>query len=229
VALLTFRVSEILTLTVPFFVHHDGRNFSWRWFRLENVDREILEEVVLPGNERVLAGKRYTATAAGAVSKEIRVPFCDWCGRRLGEKDRTIICCVCRRKLCESPSCAIALEGRNYCPEHAQQSLPISRLQWKIIHGLINVLSLDEIKDLTHTKRDDLVPALAQLKIIGYIEKKGISLFSHYEVLDRGVLAWRTYHKAFTDSDIAYFVSEVGSYLREVSGRGAKKCGGERR
>jgi len=229
VALLTFRVSEILTLTVPFFVHHDGRNFSWRWFRLENVDREILEEVVLPGNERVLAGKRYTATAAGAVSKEIRVPFCDWCGRRLGEKDRTIICCVCRRKLCESPSCAIALEGRNYCPEHAQQGLAISRLQWKIIHGLINVLSLDEIKDLTHTKRDDLVPALAQLKIIGYIEKKGISLFSHYEVLDRGVLAWRTYHKAFTDSDIAYFVSEVGSYLREVSGRGAKKCGGERR
>jgi len=196
---------------------------------LENTQRDILEEIVIPEDEHVLTSKRYSATAAGTVLKEIRVGFCDWCGRRLGENDRTIICCMCRRKLCESPSCALVLDGRNHCPEHAQQSLPISRLQWKVIHGLVNSLSLDEIRDLTRTKRNDLVPALDQLKASGYVEKKGISLFSRYEVLDRGVLAWRTYCGAFADSDTAYFVSEVESHLREVSEYGAKRCGGKRR
>jgi hypothetical protein len=196
---------------------------------LENADRDILEELVIPERERVLTSKRYGTTATGTVLKEIHVGFCDWCGRRLAENDRTIICCVCRRKLCESPSCVVAIDGRSYCLEHAQQSLPLSRFQWKIIHGLINALSLDEIKDLARTTRGDLIPALVQLKARGYIKKKGVSLLSRYEVLERGVLAWRTYHKAFTDSDMAFFVSEVNSHLNEVNEYDVKKRRGERR
>lgn len=190
-------------------------------FQFENIDRDILEEIVIPENERVLTSKRYGTTAAGTVFKEIRVGHCDWCGRRLGE--RTVICCSCKRKLCELPSCAISLEGKNYCPEHAQQILPLTRLQFKILHGLIYELDLTSIRELARSNRLEFDVALNQLRVNGYVEKKGLSLFSVNVVSDRGILAWKKYQCVFGPGDVSHFIEEVQNHLKEVEHVGIER------
>jgi len=181
---------------------------------LENVDRDILEERVVPEKEKVLTSKRYMTTAAGTVLREIRVSFCDYGGERLSDSEQTVICCEDQRKLCNSH--AIRYLGRYYCPDCLQHVLPLDRLQFKIIHGLINELSLDDIRELARSKKDEFHSALSDLVVDGYLEKKGISLFSYYEVLDRGILAWRTYLQAFNEADVAQFMQEVDEHLKEV-------------
>jgi hypothetical protein len=90
-----------------------------------------------------------------------------------------------------------------------QQILPLDRLQFKIIHGIINKLELDEIKDLIHSRKEEFDSALNRLRISGYLDKKGISLFARYEILERGILAWKTYYRPFSsDGEIAYFIEQ---------------------
>lgn len=198
---------------------------------LENEDnvRAFLEEVVLPEKETVLTSKRYVTTATGTILRETRVAFCDRCGYRLDSDKVTIICCICRRKLCDSPRCAIYYRGRHYCENDLQQILPLNRLQFKIIHGLSNNLELDKIKELARSKDGEFHLAINALRHHNYIDKKGVSLFSHYEVLEHGILAWRTYHKAFSDADVAYFGYEVENHLKEVNRTDSKNRGRENR
>jgi hypothetical protein len=185
--------------------------------------RDILEERELPEREKVLTSKRYMTTAAGKVLRETRIAFCDWCGSRLDNNRVTIICCICGRKLCNSPSCATSYEGRHYCEDDLQQILPLEKLQFKVIHGLVYGLSLDKIKELTHCQREEFDPALEELLNRKYIEKKGISIFAYYQVLDHGILAWKTYYDAFMKGDVAHFIEEIDNHVAEENENAPKR------
>jgi len=103
-------------------------------------------------------------------------------------------------------------------------------LGFKIIHGLVIGLELDEITDLTGCKRDTFKSALNQLAVNGYVEKIGVSLYSYPHVLDRGILAWKTYDKAFSkDEDVCYFIGEVKRRLEEVRRDGVERQDRKRR
>ena len=195
---------------------------------MENLERDIVEEKTLPEREGVLASKRYATTAPGTVLKEVRVAFCDSCGRRLNGNDATVLCCVCKKKLCPSP-CAIVFEGKHYCEDDLQRVLPLSRLQWKILHGLISELPLDEVRDLVRSRKQEFRSALNELRVNGYVERRGVSLFASHELLDRGIMAWKTYQRAFADGDVSHFMDEVKARLEEVSEDGAKRPCGKRR
>ena len=193
---------------------------------MEHVEEDTTfhEELVLPEKEGILASTRYVTTAAGAILKETRVSFCDCCGYRLDEKKATILCCVCRRKTCDSPQCAIDYRGRHYCEDCLQQVLPLTKLQFKIIHGLINELDIHQIKDLTRSKREEFVSTLSELQVNGYIERRGISFFACYEIFDRGILAWKTYYRSFSsDGEIAYFIEDVKNHVKERDENEAKR------
>ena len=193
-------------------------------------DKVILEERILPERSRLLGGKRYITKANGLVLRESFVCFCDSCGFRLDQEKPVIICQVCRRKLCSSPSCAILYSGRHYCPQDLQQILPLKRLQFKIIHGLINELSLGSIKDLTHSKREEFTVVVDELKLRGYVERKGFSLFSYYQLLELGILAWRTYYRSFSaDDDVSYFIEEVTKKVQESGDHADKRNDGASR
>ena len=178
---------------------------------MEDVDEDttFLEETVVPAKEGgVLSSKRYATTINGIVLTQTGVAFCDHCLSRLDDKT-TILCCDCGRKLCNSPQCAIHYRGRHYCEDCLQLILQLDRLQFKIIHGLINKLRLDQIKKLAHSKREEFDSALNQLVVNGYLDKKGISLFAHHEILERGILAWKTYYRSFSsEGEIAYFLEQ---------------------
>ena len=197
---------------------------------LENTNRDktILQERVLVEEKGVLTSKRYASRADGTVLREIRVAFCDYGGERLSDAEQTLVCCQDQVKLCKSH--AIRYLGKYYCPDCLQQALPLSRLQFKILHGLIKEIEgLHDIKDLTRSKKEDFDSALDRLRDSGYLEKKGISLFSYYEVTDHGVLAWRTYLEAFADGDVLQFMEEVERHLEEVKQSVDKKHVGNSR
>jgi len=96
-------------------------------------------------------------------------------------------------------------------------------LQFKIIHGLINGLEIETIKDLVRSKDDEFHSALNDLRLQSYIEKKGVSIFSYYEATDHGILAWKTYYEAFAESDVGHFIEEVKNHPKEVKQSADKK------
>jgi hypothetical protein len=193
---------------------------------MEDMERDILEEVVLPEREGILTSKRYSTTAAGTVRRETRLPFCDYGGERISEGEQTIVCCEDRKKLCKYH--AIKYLERNYCLDCLQRHLPLSRLQFKILHGLIKGLQLHRIKEIARSRVEELRAALDELKAQGYVEKKGISLFSYYEAVDRGILAWKTYSATFANSDVAHFIEEVENHLKEVEHSHVERSNRER-
>ena len=190
---------------------------------LENTDREktVYEERVIPEEqerEHVLTSKLYKTTEAGIVEKEIRVSFCSWCQKRISQSEKTTLCCICRRVLCDAPSCAIAFEGKHYCRDDLQRILPMNKLQFLLVHSLLEGLTLDEIKELSRSEKESFRSALNQARAAGLVEKKGIGIFSHYDVSHQGVLCWRTHYPAFSqDGDVSFFLEEVERCLEEVN------------
>ena len=190
----------------------------------------MYEERVIPEQELVLTSKRYKTTEAGIVAKEVRVSFCSWCQKRISQSEKTTLCCVCRRVLCDEPSCAIALEGRHYCRDDLQRILPMNKLHFLLVHGLLEGLTLDEIKELSRSEKEGFRSVLNQATIAGLIEKKGIGIFSRYEVSHQGVLCWRTHYPAFSrDGDVSFFLEEVERHREEVSRNECKRHSGKGR
>ena len=194
------------------------------------LEKTVYEERVVPEQEFVLTSKRYKTTEAGIVAKEVRVSFCSWCQKRISQSERTILCCICRRVLCDDPTCAMAFEGRHYCRDDLQRILPMNKLQFLLVHGLLEGLTLDEIKELSRSEKKGFRSALNQATISGLIEKKGVGIFSRCEVSHQGVLCWRTHYAAFSrEGDVSYFLEEVERHLAEVSGNERKRYSGKGR
>jgi len=193
-----------------------------------NRDKIVYEERVIPEEEYVLTSKRYKTTEAGSVAKEVRVSFCSWCQKRISQSENTTLCCVCHRVLCDDPSCSIAFSGKHYCRDDLQRILPMNKLQFLLMHGLLQGLTLDEIKELSRSEKESFRSALNQARAAGLVEKKGIGLFSHYDVSQQGVLCWRTHYATFSrDGDVSFFLEEVERRLEEVNENERKRRSGK--
>ena len=187
-------------------------------------DKTVYEETVIPEEEYVLTSKRYKTTETGTVAKEVRVSFCSWCHKRISQSEKTILCCICRRVLCDAPSCAIMLEGKNYCRDDLQQTLPMNKLHFLLVHSLLAGLTPDEIKQLSRCDKESFRSALKQARTAGLVEKKGIGIFSSYIVSHHGVLCWKTHYPALSrDGDVSFFIEEVERHLKEVNDHERKR------
>jgi hypothetical protein len=182
---------------------------------------DILEEIILPERAGVLGSKSYRSIN-GKILKTTRLIFCDSCGTRLDENKPIVICRTCGSKLCSSHSCAFEFQRKHYCEEHMQQLLPLSVHGFEILRCILAEVPPIEGCEFAHMTHDRYRLALNELLEAGYIEKKGISLARSYKVLDRGILAHRTYASAYSnDGNVVHFESELINYLQE---RMMKKC-----
>jgi hypothetical protein len=176
-------------------------------------ERDILEERVLPERTGVLGSKTYRSVN-GKIVKTTRTVFCDNCGYRLDEDKPIVICHACGKKLCSSRSCMFEYERKNYCEEHVQQLLPLSVHGFEMLRCLVAEVNPSMVRELGHVTRDTQKEALNELLEAEYIEKKGISLLTSYRLLDRGILAWKTYASAYShDGNVTHFESELANYL----------------
>lgn len=178
---------------------------------MENND--ILEEVVLPERVGFLGSKSYN-TINGKIVKTTRLIFCDNCGYRLDENKPIVLCKVCGKKLCSSHSCTFEYQRKHYCEEHMQQALPLSVHGFEILHCILAEVEPSRVREFANIKNDLYKEALNELLEVGYVEEKGISLFKTYKVLDRGILAWKTYLNAYAkQGDVAHFLQELTEEL----------------
>jgi len=171
-------------------------------------NNEILEEIVLP--ERIgFLGSRSYDTVNGKIVKTTRLIFCDNCGCRLDENKLIVLCKICGKKLCSSHSCTFEYQRKHYCEEHIQQILPLTAHGFEILHCVLAELEPGKVRELANISNDDYREALNELLELGYVKEKGVSLFKTYKVLDRGILAWKTYLNAYVmQGDVAHFLQK---------------------
>jgi hypothetical protein len=172
-------------------------------------NNEILEEIVLPERIGFLGSKSYE-TVNGKIVKTTRLIFCDNCGYRLDENKLIVLCKICGKKLCSSHSCTFEYQRKHYCEEHIQQILPLSAHGFEILHCIIAEVEPSRVPKFASISNDDYKEALNELVELGYVKEKGVSLFKTYKVLDRGILAWKTYLNAFTtQGDVTHFLQKL--------------------
>jgi len=177
---------------------------------------DILEEIILPERAGVLGSKSYQ-NVDGKILKVTRLVFCDNCKCRTSDDNNQLaLCIVCGKKLCSSSQCRFELRGKQYCPDHIQQVLPLSVHGFEILHCALAEVDVREVCEFAGITDDAYKAALNELLEAGYIEKRGISFLARHSALDKGLLAWTTYFGAYAgQGDVAYFFRKLSEHSRK--------------
>jgi hypothetical protein len=180
---------------------------------LEDENRILMEERYTAENEGILGSRTTSMSPDGSIHKTIGVPMCDSCGRTLaGER---VAVCKCKRKVC--PSCAIIHENQVYCRACAKQIVGLTKEDFFVLYGLANDASLKDVKHVSSMSSDTLEEALGTLLDREMIESKGISVFAHYSVTNKGLAALATCEQIFrNEADVIRFLVKLQEFTSGV-------------
>ena len=166
----------------------------------------LMEEHHLPEQEGFLGSKITSMGTDGAILKEVKAPFCDYCGLLL--KDSNPALCVCKRKVC--PACTIIHENRAYCRECAKQIVAVTKQDFFILYGLSHEASLSDIKGISAMSSESLEESLSSLSERSFVESGGIFIFARYSVTDRGLAALATAEQIYKgEGDVSQFIAKI--------------------
>jgi len=168
----------------------------------------LMDEQQDPAEIGQLGGKTLSTSTTGTVRRNVRIPFCDVCGKRVEEDDLTL-CYSCGRKVC-SEKCLVKFDAF-LCVECLKEKLPLSKKDFKILVGVTNdLVKVSEIEKVTKVPKDDVGVAVSNLIDLGLITKKGISIASKLEVTDEGLEALSAYRSVYgTDEDVVRLLNEL--------------------
>jgi len=174
----------------------------------------LMDEQHAPAEIGQLGGRTLSTSATGAVRRDVKVSFCDVCGKRIEEENLTL-CYSCGRKLCDK--CLIKLSADFLCVECLKDRLPLSKKEFKVLVAITNeIVRIGEIEKITKIVEDDVRSAVSNLLLLGLLRKKGISIASRLEVTHDGLEACGAYRAVYyTDEDVTRFYDEMASYLGE--------------
>ena len=147
--------------------------------------------------------------------RRIRVPCCDICGIRLG--DKYLVCPECRRKV--DSDCSVRIEHRRMCTVCLRTYLPLSKRAFLVIGCIANGISdRGTIHRLTKIDKGQVRDLLEQLAVFGMLEKKGVSVFSSFHITDSGMLAIGALRPIFgRDADTRHFSAVLQDFLKQAS------------
>lgn len=145
-------------------------------------NRIILEETTIPDEPGLLGGKTL-ASVSGSIQKIIKIPVCDFCGRKL-EQDLTI-CKRCGRKVCAR--CVVNFNAESLCAHCAAEVFQLNKIDVKVLTCFVcGVNDESSISQITGLSRREIRLTKAKLMELEMIRKKGISVLSSLEVTERG-------------------------------------------
>ena len=172
----------------------------------------ILDETHVPELFPVLlGGKSLLTTENGEVKRVIRHVFCYHCGAPL-TPDVAILCCGCRRVICTK--CAIRVEHEFYCLRCVIKLFQLNKREFKVLLAIsCGIQEISKINEVTGILRQEIIDCLRKLKSLGFISRRGLSIFSEVFVTDSGASALSAYLKAYSQE---FDVIEV---LRKIQGR----------
>lgn len=176
--------------------------------------RVLIEEKYVPEEERLLGGKTTSMLANGSIQKDVKIPFCDFCGKKLLEGEKLVLCSSCQRKICSS--CVIVHESKSYCRECAKQAISLTKQHFIVLFGTVNEVDLKNIKKFSCISSEDLRESLATLIERGLIERKGISVFTHYAATAKGFSVIQTCEQIYqNEGDAQRFMMKIQEFLGE--------------
>lgn len=180
---------------------------------MENLKKTLVEERYLPERKRLLGSKTTIMLSNGSIQKNVKIPFCDFCGSLLkGEK--LALCSSCQRKICTS--CVIVHENKNYCRDCAKQVISLTKEHFIVLFGIVKEVHLKNIKKFSHMSSENLRESLATLLERSLIERRGISVFTHYVATAKGLSVLQTCEQIYqNEGDAQSFVVKIQEFLRE--------------
>lgn len=175
----------------------------------------LMDEQHAPAEIGQLGGKMLSTSTTGSVRRNVRIPFCDVCGKRIKEENLTL-CYFCGRKVC-ADKCLVKLGVEFLCVECMKERLPLSKKEFKVLVAITNeIVRISEIEKITKIVKDDVRSSISNLLFLSLVRKKGISIASRLEVTHEGLEACGAYNAVYNaDEDVTRFYDELASYLSE--------------
>jgi hypothetical protein len=176
--------------------------------RLDRVEgnRIIFDERKIMAREREIDGKTYFSTPNGGILKEVRIPFCDVCGRK--EEDFNI-CTSCHHKICNS--CSISYRNQIYCKYCLSEILPLTKEEYKVLLGIFHGLkTIEELNKVTKIKEAEIRACIESLTKKEFIENSSFLFFFDVKILEKGLEALTVYRQLYgREEDVIQLESEV--------------------
>jgi len=179
------------------------KSLDERLKRLEEIaEREnILIEEKIPDSG--LGGKELFKSGKG-ISRIIKLPFCDICGKELKED---FYLCRCNKKVCSD--CVIKYENRVYCLECFESLLPISRKTYKVLLAIRNEITGNrKIRKISKMGKEEIKKSILELSELGFVRKEG--LLRRLRITDDGLIALDMCEQIYgNDADVLFLKSEI--------------------
>ena len=177
----------------------------------ERATGNILEEIQLPENRGLLGGRSLVISPRGGNQRITRIPFCDICGVRLGE--RYLVCPACGRKV--DANCFVSIEDQGICTACLRARLPLSKRAYKVlVCAANNVANTHVIEQVTRIGNREVRQILEELLAFSLVEKKGVFIFSTFKINDSGLVALGALRHIFgKDADVRYFDLALREFL----------------
>ena len=157
--------------------------------------RSILDERKVPAREGEFEAKSFFENQNG-VFKEVRVGYCDMCGRKPEEFN---ICTSCKRKLCKE--CSIEFNNRVYCFDCINEILPLNKEEYCVLAAIADgIKDLDSLEKVLKMKKEKIMECLKNLVEEQFVEIKGFLFFSEIRVLNDGLEALKVYRPYYKES-----------------------------
>jgi len=188
--------------------------------RLNQVEtgQVLMDEQHIPAKTGQFGGKTLLTSTTGAVQREVRVTFCDVCGKR-SEEEGLALCYVCGRKVC-ADRCLVKLGANFLCIECLKGQLPLSKKEFKVLIAIANeITNIYSISNVSSIEKDRVRASIARLLHFNLIVKRGVSIFSTLQITDEGLEALAAYRQVYTDEDVAQFEAAIQKNLSELSGK----------
>jgi hypothetical protein len=171
-----------------------------------------MEERYLPEHQRLLGSKTTSMNPDGSIIKELKIPYCDYCKKLLG--DKIALCSTCQKKLC--PLCSITYNSKTYCRECVQEIISVSKQQFLVLFGVASELRPKSIRKISFMNQDKLRECISALLSRKLIEICGVAFFAHYTATDEGLALIQTCEQVYQqEKDVQNFMAKVQEFLGE--------------
>ena len=179
---------------------------------MNNGNKIIIEERHLPEDEGILSSKTTSTSPEGSLLKDIRVPFCNCCGRLL--RDEPLALCSCKRIICQS--CVILHEDKIYCRDCAKQLTGIAKEDFFLLYGIAKEAPLKNVKSASSMGSTLLESSLQMLLERKLLEKKGLLIFTSYKITNSGQALLATSEQIYcNEKDVLSFLSKLSELTTE--------------
>src|SRR3989304_9205086 len=177
---------------------------------MENKDPSDSQGIMIDESKVIerggLGGKTISSSSTGSMKKQILIPICHVCGRKLG--DYIAVCEECGNPC--SPECVVNFDGISRCLKCLQLGFP--KKFFKILFCVF--LPARKIHRATGIAKEEVKSVLIEFLRNGIVTYKGLILH-HFELTDKGREIFHLYSQVYRERDVQDIQEWLSPYARK--------------